>query len=170
MGEVHLMPSGGSIQGRQQALRDSTLWADLATVLQYVEHADEGDLVCKDRVRHGYKRAKRGEPLKFVSKTKSGNYVRRQLCPDCKKVQLVEVYKLIPKRGTKNIIADVQLVTSYSIVIDDSYKGEPGNGRMKPTMLRQAIHIKAMAGMDIREIEKEIAEIEAERIQGLVAP
>lgn len=154
-----------STQGEQQQKIESTLWASDADTARWLEDAKDGWVVCKQRVRHGYQRAKRGERLHFTGKTKSGYYVRRILCPDCKAVELVELWVFIPKKGTKNIIGEAELWISYPNYLDKDYLAAPGTGRMKTSKIRQLIITEAMTGVDLRDIEKEIAEYEAEQVQ-----
>lgn len=168
MGDVSLFPNDGrplSIQGEQQKAVSDTLWATDDTVSEWVDTADEGDVICRERQRHGYARVKRGEKLRFVGKTKSGYYVRRVLCPDCRKVELVELFLLTPKKGTKNIIERAERIGSYPNYLDRTYLNKPGTGRMKSGKIRDAIVTKSMSGVDMRDLEKEIAELEASQIE-----
>jgi len=170
MGDLSVFPGGElSIQGEQQAEHYQTLWADEGTVSEWVDEAEEGYIVCRERARHGYKRVKRGEALSFVGKTKSGYYVRRDLCPDCQAVELVELWLLQPKKGTKNIVDKAVRVLSYPNYIKKDYQGKPGNGRMKPGMIRDVLVTKSMKGMDLRNIEAEIAEYEAMHLPPVVS-
>lgn len=158
-----------SIQGEQQEQYYDTLWASDEAVAEWVDDADEGFVICRERARHGYRRVKRGERLSFVAKTKTGFYVRRELCPDCKAVQLVELYALRPKKGTKNIIAEAERVLSYPVYVNKAYLGKPGFGRMKPGKVRDAIVSHALAGVDIRELEQEIEDYEAQHTPAVSA-
>jgi hypothetical protein len=166
MGEVKMFPNSNeprSIQGEQQQVIAETLWASDEDTAEWINKADDGWIICKQRSRHGYQRAKRGDRLQFTGKTKSGYYVRRVLCPDCKAVELVELWIFKPKRGTQNIIGAAELVGAYPNYLDRSYLAAPGTGRMKTSKIRQLIVTDAMTGVDLREIEKEIAAYEAER-------
>lgn len=169
MGEVKVFPGNDgeplSIQGVAEQAREETLWASDAEHRAWLEDASDGWVTCKERVRHGYRRAKRGERLHFRGKTKSGYYVRRELCPDCKAVELVELWMLKPKRGTKNIVDEAEMVLSYPNYVDKSYLATPGTGRYRARTFRQIIVTEAMAGVDLREIEREIAEYEASQVQ-----
>lgn len=172
MGEVKLFPSSDealSIQGIAQKAREETLWASDDDTAEWIERADDGWIICKQRSRHGYLRAKRGDRLRFTGKTKTGYFVRRILCPDCKAVELVELWVLKPKRGTKNIIAEAEVVASYPNYLDKNYLAAPGTGRMKTSKIRQMIVMQTMAGVDMRELEAEIAQYEAERRQAVSA-
>lgn len=150
-----------SVQGETQDAISDTLWATDDAISEWLDTADEGDIICRERVRHGYRRVRRGERLNFVGRTKSGLFIRRQLCPDCRKVELVEMYLLKARRGTKNVLAQAERVASYPNYLDRSYLGKPGEGRKKPSKIRDMIVTKAMEGIDIRELEREVAEYEA---------
>lgn len=158
-----LMPGSGplSTQGERERVHHQAIWASPDETAQWVEEADEGWLVCRERVRHGYVRAKRGQRLRFVSKTRSGLYVRRELCPDCKAVELVELYELVPRRGTKNTVDDAVLVVSYPNYLIKGYLGKKGEGRKRTRDIRHAINVAGLRGLDLRDIEREMAELDA---------
>ena len=168
MGEVSMFPSGEqqlSIQGERQREIEETLWASDDELRAWLNEAHPGWVVCKERVRHGYTRAKRGERLHFTGKTKKGYYVRRVLCPDCKAVEMVELWTFIPRKGTKNKIGEAEMILSYPNYVDKNYLAVPGTGRMKTQRLRELMVTEAMVGLDLREIEDEIAQYETERLQ-----
>lgn len=163
-----MFPSNGeplSIQGERERRVAETVWASDADVEEWLAEANEGWVICKERVRHGYRRAKRGERLHFVAKTERGLYVRRELCPDCQVVELVEHWQLLPKPGTKNIVAKAEMVLSYPNYLDKRYLAKPGTGRLRVSTIRQIIVTEAVAGLDLRALEKEIAQYEAEHMQ-----
>jgi len=54
---------------------------------------------------------------------------------------------------------------SYPNYVDKNYLAVPGTGRMKTQRLRELIVVEAMTGMDLREIEAEIAAYESEHVQ-----
>lgn len=174
MGQVTQFPTNGgelSIQGEQQFAREETLWATEEEIRAWLNEAHPGWIICKERVRHGYTRAQRGERLHFTGKTKprqgqdGGYYVRRVLCPDCQAVEIVEWWMFVPKRGTKNKIGEARMIHSYPNYIDKNYLAIPGTGRMKTSTLREIIVMETMVGMDLRDIEDEIAAFESERLQ-----
>jgi hypothetical protein len=166
MATVSSLPLGPlSKQGEQQQVVEDTLWASDEEIRAWLEAAHPGWVICKERVRHGYTRAKRGDRLHFTGKTKRGLYVRRVLCPDCKAVEMVEMWDFVPKKGTKNMIGEARLALSYPNYVDKNYLAVPGTGRMKTQRLRELIVVEAMTGMDLREIEAEIAAYESEHVQ-----
>jgi hypothetical protein len=170
MADIRLVPDRLSIQGEQQRVREETLWATDDEIRAWLEAAHPGWVICKERTRHGYTRAKRGERLHFTSKTKEtpnrpSYYVRRVLCPDCQAVEIVEWWVFIPKKGTRNKIGDARMVHSYPNYIDKNYLAVAGTGRMRTTTLREIIVMETMVGIDLREIDNEIVAYQAERLQ-----
>lgn len=169
---VRQLPTTGSersIQGEQQRVREETLWATDEEIRAWLEAAHPGWIICKERVRHGYTRAKRGERLHFTGKTARDYYVRRVLCPDCQAVEMVEHWMFVPKRGTKNKIGEARMVHSYPNYVDLNYLAVAGTGRMRTTTLREIIVMETMVGVDLREIEDEIAAYQSERVQVISA-
>jgi hypothetical protein len=169
MGDVTLFPTEPkSVQGEQQEKVQETLWASDEVVTEWVESADPGDVACREQARHSYPRLKRGERASFVGRTKDGYYIRRVLCPSCEKVGLIELYLLITKKGTKNIVQECRLVYSRPDYRDPSYLAKPGVGRMRMRKIREAVATTGLRGVDLRKLDAEIAESEARSIQAVV--
>jgi hypothetical protein len=170
MAAVSSLPGPRSIQREQQQVVEDTLWATEEEIRAWLEAAHPGWIICKERVRHGYTRAKRGERLHFQgktnpTKTRPSYYVRRVVCPDCQACELVEWWVFTPKKGTKNMIGEARMIHSYPNYIDKNYLAVPGTGRMKTSTLREIIVMETMVGTDLREIEDEIAEYQSEHVQ-----
>ena len=167
MATIREITGGLSIQGIADQARQAAIWADDSTVRAYVEHADEGKIICRGRGRHSYPPPIKTERLHFTGMTRDGLYlIRRLRCTVCKSVSRIEEWDV---RHKGNTITKCELFRAYPGDYDDDYLGEPGQGRMKPRQIQSATATIAMAGTTYKELRAEIVDARVHEANRLAA-
>lgn len=153
-----------SIQGEQEQDVQETLWASDESVDTFVRDVDERFLLCRDRVRHGYRTVTQAVAagLEFTGETPDGFLERRELCPDCKAVERVEVWDVSHNRRTGKV-TKCKLISSYTHYVDMTYQNARGEGRMKATQIRSAIATQAMGETNYRKLVADAKKRQKER-------
>lgn len=153
-----------SIQGEKQQEDELTLWASDAEVDTFVQHADDRHLVCRDRARHAYRTVKQAvaDGLRFTGQTADGFLERREICPDCRAVERVELWDV--RHNSHNKVTRCVLVNAYTHYVDTSYQNAPGSGRMKPKQIREAVASLALNGMSYRSLVQDAQKTKKARL------
>ena len=166
-----------SIQGEVQRRRAETLWATPTEVALYVQGQPDGVVACRESGRHDYPASRKAltdpDAPPFTDTTPEGWYVREIACERCRhepepdgtpgrpRVIRREHWHLIHnKRG---IITDAQLVSARPIPVDPDYRNPPGQGRIKPRLVRGAVMSARLKGLNINTLAQEINERKAEQ-------
>lgn len=158
-----------SIQGIAQRARRETLWASPAEVATYAQGQPDGVIACRERGRHDYPatRLTLADPdaPPFTEVTPEGWYVRRLPCECCRhepdedgnpgmpRVVRVEEWELKHRRG---VILSAQMVRARPVPLDTDYLNPPGQGRIKPRLVRDATVTAKVAGMRIKDIRDQV--------------
>jgi len=170
-----LQAVGKSIQGEQQVEIQDTLWAADAEVDEFVLHADDGVIACRERGRHQFAPT-RMSGMTFHSINREGFYVRRVPCDSCRRMEVgpdgdtlvpglprvirVEIWDVKHKRDK---IVRCDLVRTYSEYVDPSYLNKPGHGRMKPRQIRASVGSQQLVGQSLTALRKQILKEEEQR-------
>jgi hypothetical protein len=155
-----------SIQGEQQEQVQETLWATDDDVAGFVEGADDKHLICRERGRHDWRSIRQeGRGLVFTGTTLDDFPERRQLCPDCKAVERVEVWDVKYVKGGKDRgkVSRCELLSVSFRYVDDGYQNKTGHGRMKPKQIKAAVGTVALRGMSYREVMAQARKAQEER-------
>ena len=167
-----------SIQGEAQRRRAETLWATPTEVALYCQGQPDGVVACRESGRHDYPATRKSltdpDAPPFVDITPEGWYVREIPCERCRKVnddgtpgapRVVrrEHWHLIHnKRGI--ITGDgAQLVSARPIVLDPDYRNPPGQGRIKPRLVRAAVMSARLKGLNINTLTQDIQDRKEQR-------
>jgi hypothetical protein len=144
-----------SIQAEQQETYGAITWATDEEVDDFVANADDAVLICRERARHNFPTIKSGG-LKFSGVTADGLMERRLLCPDCARVERVELWDVRHRRGA---ITRCELVAARLDYLDSTYLNKQGTGRIKAKQIRNSVGSSLLAGQSFRELRKEVMAI-----------
>jgi hypothetical protein len=132
-----------SIQGEQEQQQTQSFYADIADVQDFVDHAPDKVLPCRERTRHAYPRLPRTGWVPDQI-TPRGRLIRyTEPCADCGLVRQVQVFApRMVKRGRHWEVEGVEWLRSYPDYLEGP-KGETyrvrGFGMMRPRDIRSAI-------------------------------
>lgn len=164
-----------SIQGIAERARRETLWASPSEVALYVQGQPDGVVACRENGRHVYPATRlslaAGPP--FTEITPDGWYVRRLPCEQCRtinddgtpgmpRVVRVEEWEIKHRRG---VIVSAQIVRARPIPVQADYLNPPGQGRIKPSLVRNATVTAAVAGLKIKDLRDQVRGITEQREQ-----
>jgi hypothetical protein len=162
-----------SIQGIAERARRATVWATDAEAALYAQGQPDGVIACRENGRHVYPatRLSLAEGPPFTEITEDGWYVRRLPCERCRtvnedgtpglpRVVRVEEWEIKHRRG---LIVSAQIVRARPIPVKADYLNPPGQGRIKPTQIRNATVTAAVSGMRIKDLRDQVKEITRER-------
>ena len=167
-----------SIQGERARARQAQIWADRATVAQYAARQDAGVVTCRERGRHTYPGTRLAltdpDAPPFTDITPEGWYVREIGCTCCRhvtedgtpgpfRVIRVEHWHLLHNRQGLIKPDGAQIVRARPMVVDPDYLNPKGEGRIKPSFVRDAEMSRAMRGVNVNTLTREIRERQAEQ-------
>lgn len=162
-----------SIQGIAERARRATLWASDSDVAIYAQGQPDGVIACRERGRHDYPATRlslaAGPP--FTEITPDGWYVRRLPCECCRKINddgtpglprvvRIEEWEIKHRRG---VIVSAQIVRARPVPLDADYQNPPGQGRIKPSQVRNATVTAAVSGLKIKDLRDQVREITEQR-------
>lgn len=168
-----------SIQGEAQRRRAETLWATPTEVALYCQGQPDGVVACRESGRHDYPATRKAltdpDAPPFVDITPEGWYVREIPCERCRhepaedgtpgapRVIRREHWHLIHnKRGI--ITGDgAQLVNARPVIVDPDYVNPPGQGRIKPRLVRAAVMSARLRGLNINTLTQDIRDRKEQR-------
>lgn len=130
------------------------MWADDATVERYVEKQSDGVNACRERGRHLFPVTNRTN-LRFSGVDSRGRLVRRLLCTSCELVYRLEKWESY-RHGNKIRYRKFSKTLDYDVTgpNGEQYRGDPGQGRMKPSQVQEALFAMAVSDLTPAQVKR----------------
>lgn len=145
-----------SIQAEQMPERGPAEYLTESEVDEYADSHSDEVVECRMGMRHDFPKPQRGVLATFVDRDENGLYIAKIDCQRCGLAVRVEKWEPVRRgRGLRwrRVSKNVQYRKGRN---GETYNLPPGTGRMRPLMLQESVMSRAMQGVTLTEINKQI--------------